>query len=148
MDDVAPIMGGRTNNDESKGGGPVMDWEVEPETWFDDGYWLFYGKGGPIDDKHGDWSVTVTINRLDVDESSSEPIPVQSVKSLSPGVEMRYNGSSVTLKADGSINEIEFEGSSEEIIDGVGDVREAFEVGAITEARLDVSAEIETEGDS
>ena len=125
-----------------------MDWEVEPETWFDGGNWSFYGKGGPIDDEHGDWSVTVTIDRLDVDESSSESIPVQSVKSLLPGVEMRYNGSSVTLKVDESIDEIEFEGSSEEVVDGTGDVREAFEVGAITEARLDVSAEIETGGDS
>ncbi|AQL41668.1 hypothetical protein BV210_02585 [Halorientalis sp. IM1011] len=148
MDDVAPIMGGRTNDDESKGGGPVMDWNVEPETWFDDENWSFYGKGGPIDEEHGPWSVTITIDRLDVDESSSDSIPVQSVKPLSPGVEMKYNGSSVTLKVDESIDEIEFEGSSEEVVDGIGDVREAFEVGAITEARLDVSAEIETEGDS
>ncbi|KAA9404135.1 hypothetical protein Har1131_17350 [Haloarcula sp. CBA1131] len=148
MDDVAPIMGGRTNDDESKGGGPVMDWEEEPGTWFDDGNWMFYGKGGPIDEDHGPWSVTITIDRLDVDESSSDSIPVQSVKPLSPGVGIVQNGDSVTLDVDESIHEIEFEGSSEKVVDGIGDVREAFEIGAITEARLDVSAEIETEDDS
>jgi hypothetical protein len=148
MDDVAPIMGGRSNEDDGEGGGPVMDWEVEPETWFDDNKWMFYGKGGPADDDHGPWSVTITIDRLDVDESSSDSIPVEKVKPLSPGVGMKQNGSSVTLDVDGSADGVEFEGSSTEVVDGVDDIREAFEVGEITEARLDISAEIETGGES
>jgi hypothetical protein len=142
MDDVAPVMGGRSTD--GNGGGSVMDWNREPSASFDGDKWEFDGSGGP-DQEHAGWELEMRIDRIDAEESQSEVIPIQSIAPSSAGASVRYQQDGVKLVMDSSVDEIEFEGESEEVLGPGEDVSEAFEVGDITEVRLDVSAEVETE---
>lgn len=145
MDDVAPIMGGRSTD--GNGGGSAMNWETRPDAWFEDGRWHFHGKGGPDTEDHGEWEVTLQIDRLDGDESTADSIPIESVTPGSAGVTVVRDDTEVKLIISGSVGEVEFEGRSEEIANGTQNVSDAFEIGEITEARLNVSSTIEMSGD-
>jgi hypothetical protein len=142
MDDVAPIMNGRS--DDGQGAGSVMDWENDPSAWFEDSQWHFSGRGGPKEEHEG-WSLEIRLDRLDADESQSDSIPITS---LSPdpvsGPKVNYQKESVSVEVPSSINQIAIEGTSKEVIKPGTDVSEAFEVGEVTEVRLDVSAEVDT----
>jgi hypothetical protein len=144
MDDIATIMDGRSTD--GNGAGSVMEWKEKPRAWFDDGRWYFEGAGGPDVDEHGEWDVTIELDRLDVDASESDSVPVESVTPLTGGVTVVDAGEGKKLEIPSSIDEVEFEGSSDPVIQSSGDVTEAFEIGDITEVRLDVSASVETEG--
>lgn len=144
MDDVAPIMGGRST--EGNGAGSVMDWEREPSASFDGDKWQFDGIGGPNED-HTGWKLEMQIDRIDAEESQSDTIPIELIEPKSAGVIVRYQGDKVKLVMDSSTEEVEFEGHSRNVLESGEDVSEAFEVGDITEVRLDVSAEIETESE-
>lgn len=145
MDDVAPVMDGRSTD--GPGAGSVMDWEKKPRTWFNDGRWHFNGKGGPDVDKHGSWDVTIELERLDVDASQSDSVPVDSVTPLTGGVTVVDAGEGKTLEVPASTDIVEFEGSSESVTTDSSDISDAFEIGDVTQVRLDVSASVETEGE-
>ncbi len=142
MDDVAPIMKGRSTD--GNGGDSVMDWDREPSASFDGDKWQFDGHGGP-DQEHAGWELEMRIDRIDAEESQSDTIPIQSITPTSAGATVTYQKNGVKLVMDSSTDEVEFEGYSEEVLGPGEDVSEAFEVGDITEVRLDVSAEVETE---
>lgn len=144
MDDVAPIMGGRST--EGNGGGSVMDWEREPSASFDGDKWQFHGFGGP-DQEHAGWELEMQIDRIDAEESQSDTIPIEWINPQSAGATVQYLRDGVKLVMDSSTDEVEFEGHSVDVLKPGEDVSEAFEVGDITEVRLDVSAEVETEED-
>lgn len=145
MDDVATVMDGRSTD--GKGAGSVMQWERGPRTWFEDGRWYFEGEGGPDVDDHGFWDITVELDRLDVDASESDSVPVDSITPLTGGVTVVDAGDGKKLEVPSSIDVVEFEGSSESVTASSGDINEAFEIGDITEVRLDVSASVETGGE-
>jgi hypothetical protein len=144
MDDIATVMDGRSTD--GTGAGSVMEWEKRPRAWFENDRWYFEGEGGPVVDDHGDWDVTVELDRLDVDASESDSVPVGSVTPLTGGVTVVDVEDGKRLEVPSSIDSVEFEGSSEPVTQSSADVTEAFEIGDITEARLDVSASVETEG--
>lgn len=144
MDDIAPIMEGRST--EGIGGGSVMDWEQEPSASFDGDKWQFNGLGGP-DQEHAGWELEMQIDRIDAEESQSDTIPIKRINPKSAGATVQFLRGKVKLTMDPSTDEVGFEGHSEEVLGPGEDVSEAFEVGDITEVRLDVSAEVETEGE-
>lgn len=145
MDDVADIMDGRSTD--GNGAGSVMEWERGPRTWFEDGRWHLEAEGGPDVVDHGSWDVTVELDRLDVDASESDSVAVDSVTSLTGGVTVVDVGDGKRLEIPASVESVEFEGSSESVTTSSDDVNEAFEIGDITEVRLDVSASVETGGE-
>lgn len=146
MDDIAEIMDNQSSSTDSQSGGkPVMEWEENPKAWFEDNKWHFEAEGGPSTDNHGDWSIKVELSRLDVDSSKSDHIPVASVTPLIGGVTVIDTGDSKQLEIPSSINNIEFEGSSEPVTKSSRNVTKAFEIGDLTQVRLDVSASIKLE---
>lgn len=144
-DDVAPVMDGHSTN--GNGAGSAMEWIAEPDAWFEDGKWHFEGDGGPKNSDHGDWKITIGINRLDADESTSDSIPIESAWTGVGGVPVVNSGDEVTLKVPESVDVVKFEGHSKQVTDSSMDMQDAFEVGEITEARLDVSVEIQAGGE-
>ena len=145
MDDVATIMDGRSTD--GPGAGSIMEWEQSPQTWFEDGKWNFEGKGGPDVDDHGSWDVTVELDRLDVDASQSDSVPVDSITPLTGGVTVSDAEDGKKIQVPSSIDVVKFEGSSKKITTSSRDITEAFEIGDLTEVRLDVSASVETGGE-
>jgi len=144
MDDVAPIMQGRSTD--GPGGGSVMEWEKEPSTSFDGESWQFTGSGGPKEDHNG-WELKIRIDRIDAEESQSEVIPISSITPDPTGATVSYQKKGVKLIMDSTVDKIEFEGQSDEVLNPGEDYSEALEVGDLTEVRLDVSAEVETGGE-
>lgn len=142
MDDVAPVMGGRST--EGNGGGSVMDWEREPSASFDGDKWQFDGLGGP-DEEHAGWELEMQIARIDAEESQSDTIPIEWINPQSSEVTVQYLRDGIKLVMDSSTDEVEFEGHSVDVLMPGENVSEAFEVGDITEVRLNVSAEVNTE---
>jgi hypothetical protein len=98
-------------------------------------------------DGHGPWDVTVELDRLDVDASESDSVPVDSITTLTGGVTVLDDGNAKKLRVPSSADVVEFEGSSKLITESYSDINEAFEVGDITEIRLNVSASVETRGE-
>lgn len=142
MDDVAPIMRGRSTD--GNGGGSVMNWDREPSASFNGDKWTFDGAGGP-DEEHDGWELEMRIDRIDAEESQSDTIPIESVTPDPTDATVQYQKDGVRLVMDSSTDEVKFEGHSKEVLEPGEDVSEAFEVGDITEVRLDVSVEVETE---
>jgi len=144
MDDVAPIMEGRATDGE--GAGPVLEWERRPKAEFGGSSWRFKGKGGPVDDDHGAWRLTIGLSRLDADESQGDSIEIDSVTPLTGGVTIRNDGDERTLELPASVDLVEFEGESVEVANGTRNVSAAFETGDLTQVLLDVTGTVESGG--
>lgn len=140
MDDVAPVMSGRSTDE--NGGGSALKWQTRPEVWFDDETWQFFAECGPAADDHGDWKLEVELVALDGRGHEGDSIELGSIEEIDGVADDGINDGVGWVEAEEDVDSVAFEGGSVELSGGSLGPNQMFDIGQAAHTKLKIDAEV------
>jgi hypothetical protein len=119
---------------------PEPAFEIQSGSGFENGRWSFSGRVEVTLDEFEDWSAEISLTRVGEDGSRQEEIPVKEIEVENENVNAQFDDGTALLRADRSVQRMEFKGRS--VATGESDSPR----GEVGETQLEIRAELETNG--